>query len=69
LIPGKTKRIFLSSIVAIPPLGLILLPSEYHGLLPTWVERPRREADHSLESSAEVYNLYYTITSSWCGAY
>jgi len=46
-----------------------LLLNGYLGLLPRWVQRPGREADHSPPPSVEVKNAWcYTSTHSIRGA-
>jgi hypothetical protein len=52
LSPGKGLGIFLFTTVSIPAVGHIQFPTQW--ALSLGVKRPRREADHSPQSSAEV---------------
>jgi hypothetical protein len=59
------KKIFLSSIASISPLGLIQPPIQWVlGTCSLGVKQPGHEAGHSLQSSAKVKNVW--IYSSIC---
>jgi hypothetical protein len=58
----KGQEVFIFSTAPRPALGTTQPPNQYKKYF-EWVKRPKREADHSPNSSADVKNLSsYTST-------